>query len=835
MSHPDDPSTSPFPDPSPDPGPSEDERSEDDVVLAGAGARLRQGTSALDAGTIEVAALRRRARRSGAVALVAVLVAGVAGAAALVAGPSGGGGGSDDARLGPRPDEVEEVLADLPPEPVDPTEVQLVSSVTTYDDCEALIDGLRRVGAAHVGSRGFGDGGTYGTFRAVGAAVNDADLPMTGYAGDGARSDAGAGSGGGGVTLGTNVQISGVDELDVVKAEGTLVYDLDGRGDLRLTDVARREVIGTVDVTPEAPAGEGSGEGELYPAPGSQVGQLLVEDGRVVVFGHDTEVSDPIAGDPSATRATTTYLTVTMVDATDPARPTVTDRVRVEGELVSARLVDGEVRLVTTSHMADLGFVLPTTPNSVPIALEQNRRTVASSLAADWIPDWQRSGEEPTPLVPCDRVHVPDTFAGVAMTSMVTFPMGSGRFEPAATSILAPGETLYAGPERVAISSGVWVDPIDRERLEFDDWQTAVHEFGFVAGAPPRYGGSGIVDGSTVGQFAFGELGDALAVVSSSGTPWSQDSSAVDLTVLRPDGSGGLARLAELADLADGAGSVTAVRFIEDRVLVSAGWTGNLTVVIDVTDPSSPRRAGALAVPGQVGYFHPLGERRALLVSSRSDEVGSGDDRQYRPWVVAHLLDVADADAPRLVATWERPWVSDQVAADHHAFTFWPDRTLAMWGIMDGQWRGGGDPPPNHAVVLAVDDGIGEVAVPEASKPPESGPPCPVVEVGADVRNLVGPGGVVLRCDDRGTTELTWPRFECYAVDDDTVARYAPGREGDGAWFACSPAPPPAVARVLVVDGTPILFTDQTLEALDPETFASTWVIHHPTRSFTVW
>ena len=165
----------------------------------------------------------------------------------------------------------------------------------------------------------------------------------------------------------------------------------------------------------------------------------------------------------------------------------------------------------------------------------------AASTAPDWIPDWQRSGEDPQPLVPCDRVYVPDTFAGVAMTSMVTFPMGTGSFEPKGTSIVAPGTTLYAGLDTVAISSEVWVDPIDRERLEFDDWKTAIHRFGFADDAAPAYEGSGVVEGSTVGQFAFGEVGDALGVVTTSGTPWSQDPEVgVDLTLLTADGEGTL-------------------------------------------------------------------------------------------------------------------------------------------------------------------------------------------------------------------------------------------------------------------------------------------------------
>jgi len=453
-------------------------------------------------------------------------------------------------------------------------------------------------------------------------------------------------------------------------------------------------VLSTLDVTPattEAPgSGRPPGPGDrFFPDREPRVGELLVAAGRIAVLGSETEVSDPVKGDPSATRASTSYLTVTFVDATDPAAPKVTDRVGVEGALVSARLVKGEVRLVTTANMADLGFVTPTTPSSVAKALEMNRRSVASSTAADWIPDWQRRGEAPQPLVPCERVHVPDTFAGVAMTSMVRFPIGTGRFEPAATSILAPGDTLYAGTDRVAISSGVWVDPVDRDRLKFDDWRTAVHEFTFSGNADgdgggvgagatgaPSYEGSGIVDGSTVGQFAFGEIGDSLAVVTTRGTPWAQDQkTGVDLTVLTPDGRGGLPRTSKVADLAGGKGAVTAVRFVEGRVLVSTGFFGRELVVVDVTKPAAPRRAGSLTIPGDVGYFHPLPDHRALVVGSRHDEVGEGNDRRDRPWVQVQLLDVSDPDVPRIVGAWERPWAGDEVGSTITPSPTGPNRT----------------------------------------------------------------------------------------------------------------------------------------------------------------
>ncbi|MCB0986386.1 MAG: beta-propeller domain-containing protein, partial [Acidimicrobiales bacterium] len=666
-----------------------------DPVLADAGARLRDGVEPLSPAEVEAAVLKRRSRRLGAVSLVSLVAVAVLAATVIAqqGGDNDGGAGRNGEGVAGRASaaQVEEVLAGLGDAPVDPTKVRLVSTVTTFADCDALVADLRRVGAQHVGSRGFGagvGGWPMYNFNPVGMAIegaagSDSLTPMArqdsklAYTGPGDES-----------TLGTNVQVAGVDELDSVKAVGDLIYDLDGRGNLRITDGRSFEVRSLLDVTPGADASDQ--ETSESPRPPATVSQILVGDGTVAVFGEEYEVSEPIPGDPSATQASTPFMTVTMVDVSDPAAPKVTDRVRLEGTLVSARLVGGQVRLVTTSNLADLGFVVPTTPAAVPIALDQNRRTVAGSAVSDWIPDWQRSGDAPQPLVPCERVHVPDTFAGVAMTSMVTFSLAA-RFEPVATSILAPGATLYAGLDLVAISSEVWVDPAEREARRFKDWQTAIHEFRFAeAGDAPTYRGSGIIDGSTVGQFAFGEVGDTLGVVSSKGTPWSYNpESAVNLTLLgAPDREGGtLARAATLDDLADGRGAVSAVRFLDGRIVISTGIFGRETLVIDTTDPASPRRAGRVTVPGEVGYTHPLPDGKALMIGSRSDEVGTGNDRQQRTWVQAHLLDVSNADAPAVLATWERPWSADMVAGDHHAFTWWPERDLAMWGVVDTNWN----------------------------------------------------------------------------------------------------------------------------------------------------
>ena len=94
---------------------------------------------------------------------------------------------------------------------------------------------------------------------------------------------------------------------------------------------------------------------------------------------------------------------------------------------------------------------------------------------------------------------------------------------------------------------------------------------------------------------------------------------------------------------------------------------------------------------------------------------------------------------------------------------------------------------------------------------------------------MVGPNGVVLGCADTTRKAVDWPRYTCNNIGHGIIAQFAPDQQGKGSFFLCAPAPQPTVARVLVVAGRPILFTDQTLEALDPTTFQSTAIAYHLT------
>ena len=724
-----------------------------DAKLAATGAELRDGSPVVHADRVIASALRAdvtRARRQRTLAAAAAIVVVVAVLGATTVSRSTG----TEQAAGPVPHDgsAEAIVDALPPEPLDPLEVELVASVSRFDSCEALLDRLHRVGAAHVGSHGFGDNPMWMN-RVSMLGYSDGQL-------DSVQSSAGAAPGGGGApggeTLGTNVIVAGVDEHDTVKATDTIVVDLHG-SELRVVDTATAALVGRLQL-------ESTSTGERRWAMPSS---LLVDGRRAVVFGSEWVASDPLPDDPSQSRPTVQYLTVTFVDLTDAANPTVTERVRVEGNLVAVRRVGGEVRMVTSSSLADLPIVRPTSPNSVAPALRQNRLAVAGSSSSDWIPDWDRGdGTDPSPLMGCGDVVVPDTFAGVQMTSMVEFDM-AGAFAPRATALLAPAEDLTATATDVVIGSHVWVDPID-QRGDFSDWRTALHRFRFTDDGAPEYLASGAVDGSIRDDFSLAVLDDGVVgTVTADVMPWDRrDEAEVTVRLLRTDEAARtLDQVGSLVPVDSGL-AVAGLRFLGNRLLLSTGFGGNVVSSFDLSDPAAPINSGTVDLPGTGAYFQPVDDTTVLALG----ETLRKDGEEFITGLHATVLQLDGT--PRVAGTWAQDLLSSSATHDHHAFTWWPSRSLAAFGtehhLRDDRWH------PPQAQFLSV--GAAQ-PTPAAVTPREAdlGPRCPT-------DRLYDP----TTCDSTG---------------------------------------PPSVQRVLVVDGAPWLYTSESLERLDPQSLASTAIV----------
>lgn len=748
-----------------------------DRTLREVGEGIRASASPIGGHEIIVKSLRRQLHRTrvlsiAMIGVASLLVVALAGALIVTARrnePPSLGKASSGTVSGFASGAAAKFVDSLPPEPVDPAKVKLVASVARYDTCDLLLDQLRRTGAEHVGSQGFGNLG-YVTPYNVGMGMGRMSAADYGYSA-GVESDskslAFSDESGVGETQGTNVIVAGVDEPDSVKAVGSLVLEIAGPN-LRITDTSIPAVVGEVTMGTSEPA-DAANQYALI----RRADSILVNGSRAIVFGIESVPEPPIADDPSAARPYVDYVTLTTVDFSDPSQPKVIDTVRIEGGLVAARRVGDQVRIVTTSDLAELPMVLPARAPSVAPALRQNRLVVAESTVQDWIPDWDHGkGTESKPLVGCGDVVVPDTFAGVQMTSLVEFDINKD-FEPRSMSILAPSETITASATDVLVASHIWVDRA-KQKADFSDWATALHRFEFTE-AGPAYVGSGKVDGSVRDSFSLSVIDEnTVGVVTVDVLPWKeQDKATVAVHTLSTDrGTHKLVQIGVIKPTAAVAG-VAGVRFVGAQVLMATGPLSTGLVVVDLSDPSAPSERGSVDLGGTGEYIHPIPDGRILIKGVTFRSVGERIDQG----VQALVIDLSAA--PVVVARWSIDNASSYSYSgeQHHSFTWWRSHSTAVFPIRQFLGYPSYNSLPPEAVFLSV---------------------------GADT--------------------LTPRRVTPHEADLGPRCRL--GQEDLG----CDASGPPEVRRILIVNGDPWLYTSESLEHLEPETLQSLALVSLPLR-----
>ena len=500
--------------------------------------------------------------------------------------------------------------------------------------------------------------------------------------------------------------------------------------------------------------------------------------------------------------------------------PEIVETIRVPGDYVSARSIGGTARVILRSQPSgDFPFVYPGGPGSEPIAEEANSALLLDSTLEDWLPGYSITSAERTTteglLPPCEQVHAPTVFSGFGVTTVLSVPVGGAIDPAAATSVLAPGETVYASLQSLYVSTTTWIDPSAVEAGDIDwdevraEFRTNIHRFDISDPAGAVYTASGSVPGEIHNQFSLSEHAGHLRVVATTGDRWSSDSESWVRVLAESDGK--LTEVGSVGDIGRGE-RVQSVRFADDVGYVVTFRQVDPFYTIDLSDPTEPAVIGELKIPGFSSYLHPIGDGLVLGVGSDADDSGRVTGAKVS------LFDVSDLADPREVAVWTAPDGWNDIGWDHRAFLWWAPESLAVIPVtVDDEWSG--------AVVLHIADG----AMSEAGRIVHLGPgagrtscrrlsEADVIstgdvtqdDIGARVAELIvqTPRSVIIVACEPGETAIAGFRCEAgefTAAEEESVRQWIDHTAREELW-ACLPPdaselPPRQIVRSLVIGG----------------------------------
>ena len=583
-------------------------------------------------------------------------------------------------------------------------DIELLSALRSFEDCSTLLDYLRAETGSRVGPYGLDEGPRFG-IEPLAAEMEEMDVAESAPAADSGTS----GSSDGGDFSGTNVQVVGVDEPDIVKTDGNRILAV-AQGRLHYVDVSgdQPQYLGSVDLVGES--GSGWGQEIFIRGDRAMVFSTSYADWLEPVSASDLE-GDHVIADDVIFRGSPVAL-IQEVDLSDPASMEVVSELRVEGQYLSARSVGDVVWMSLSSYPAQFQFVYPSGPAAEKAAERTNREIAATADLGAWLPGYRFDGPNGTQagLLPeCDQLYTPAEFSGFTVLSVLSFDLSEPLDTGDAASVLADGHTLYGSGQSLylASSSPVWAEPAEDGSSGAiipapTEWNTVVHKFSVSADGPAHYDASGTVPGHLLNQFSMDEHNDYFRVATTIGEPWNSETSESQVVVLEQQGRT-LTEVGKVDNLGRGE-RIFSVRFAGDIGYLVTFRQVDPLYVLDLSDPTAPSVAGELKIPGFSTYLHPLGD--GLLIGVGQDADDTGRTRGAK----VSLFDVSDPAAPTELDVIVFPDGYSEAEWDHRAFLYWAPEEMVAIPLTRYGYNDDTDESFFGAVALRVNrDGVAEI------------------------------------------------------------------------------------------------------------------------------
>ncbi|MDF3004243.1 MAG: hypothetical protein K0S22_715 [Oscillospiraceae bacterium] len=495
-----------------------------------------------------------------------------------------------------------------------------------------------------------------------------------------------AGMGGGNGVYQTNVQVEGVDEADIVKTDGTYIYQYrfdstTGGAQIAISTANGLKLLSTISLPEYADA-------ELYLAGNRLVvvqsvqteeaqtlvdpldetlstylGDLAKADGQSTVAGDSSDVIVPDYYNTPSRRAKFVVMTEAVIfDITNHKAPKEIGQFHQDGHYVSSRLSNDTLYLVTNKTV--YGDILS-----------------AADPICEYLPVAGKG--EKLGVLPADDIVIPPylenlNYAVVTALNISTQTANTKAVLGMSDQIMMSQNNLYLTATVMNSDSRNW-----RDRF------TGISRFS-VANGGLKYLASGKVAGYIDNQFSLDEYGGNLRIATTSYNKDDKTSNNVYVLngLLQPVGS--------VENLAEGE-RIYSVRYVGETAYVVTFRETDPLFVIDLKDPAKPVVKGQLKLPGFSEYLHPIDQNTLLGLGVNTVVTQHGGVIQ--DGLKLSLFDVSDPTSPKEKASFllGNARSTTEALQNHKAIMYYPEQQLmgfpaiiytAQGASADNPWSG---------------------------------------------------------------------------------------------------------------------------------------------------
>jgi inhibitor of cysteine peptidase len=376
----------------------------------------------------------------------------------------------------------------------------------------------------------------------------------------------------------TNVQVTGVDEADIVKTDGSYLY------------VTRQNIVYILNADPK----DAKVLAKINLDNNSVAAGMFLGDNssKLIVVGSQygdvfpTDVPTPYGGDIGSSiyqhiiQNVRTFIEVYNI--TDKNAPVLTRNFTISGSYFNSRLVGNYLYAVVSEQatVADNSVDLPTIYNQTEIYTIQ----------------------------PKNIYYIDESGSYFTYTTFVGLNVSNDTLD-ASTVTLLMGETsnMYVSQNNMYVT---FPSPIQ------DEQGTVIYRIS-INGTSLSFESKGKVPGYVLNQYSMDEFNGYFRIATCITTgPWLNQEQQNGLYVLNDN----LTVVGKIENLGVNE-RIYAARFVEDKCYLVTYKQTDPFFVIDLSNPVDPRVVGQLRIPGYSSYLHPYGDNYVIGIGKENSSV----------------------------------------------------------------------------------------------------------------------------------------------------------------------------------------------------------------------
>ena len=419
----------------------------------------------------------------------------------------------------------------------------------------------------------------------------------------------------------TNIQVSGVDESDLVKTDGAYIYIATNNNYYSTS----QNSIFIVKANPQDPQviTEITLSNDTYVA-----GLFLSQDSnKLVVLGSQYTFYDSV--EPRLDIAIYPYFNsvntiITVYDISDKAHPEISRNLTLTGSYFNSRMI-GDYLYAVVSQPA---YNIYEDEVLIP---QVSQNTKSSEIS-------------PERIFYADTVDTYFTF-----TTFVGLNILNDMEQISNMTILMGGtSTMYVSIDNLYVTYSTWNN----------GQYTSIYRVG-INENKLTFEAKGSVPGYILNQYSMDEYNGYFRIA----TTWQNITQVNNVYVLNMN----MSTVGKLENLAENE-RIYSVRFMGDKSYMVTFRQVDPFFVLDMSNPTNPKVAGELKIPGYSSYLHPYDENYIIGLGKEDNNVKLS------------LFDVSNVNDPKEITKYvvEGDWTESQALHDPKAFLFNKEKQLLV-------------------------------------------------------------------------------------------------------------------------------------------------------------